>query len=54
MKHILTHLAVLLLVPVAALCAETTNAAERDADTNTLRLFIFAGQSNMVGLTLIA
>ena len=49
MKHILTLLAALLLAPVAALCAETSKAAERDADTKTLRVFIFAGQSNMVG-----
>src|SRR5512137_2952277 len=44
MKHIL--LAALLLAPVAALCAETSKA---DADTKTLRAFIFAGQSNMEG-----
>ena len=44
-----TLLAALLLAPMAALCAETTKAAEHDADTNTLRIFIFAGQSNMVG-----
>jgi hypothetical protein len=44
MKHIL--LAALLLAPVAALCAETSKA---DADTKTLRVFIFAGQSNMEG-----
>ena len=49
MKHILTLLAALLLAPVAALCAETSKAAEHDADTKTLRIFIFAGQSNMVG-----
>ena len=41
MKHILTLIAALLLVPSAARCA--------DADTKTLRIFIFAGQSNMVG-----
>ena len=49
MKHILTLLAVLLLVPVAALCAQTSPAVERDADTETVRVFIFTGQSNMVG-----
>ena len=49
MKYILTLVAALLLAPVAALCAETTKAAERDADTKTLRVFVFAGQSNMVG-----
>ena len=49
MKHLLTLLAVLLLAPAAALCAETTKAAESGADTKTLRVFIFAGQSNMVG-----
>ena len=41
MKHLLTLLAALLLVPLAARCA--------DADTKTLRVFIFTGQSNMVG-----
>ena len=41
MKHILALIAALLLVPVAARCA--------DADTRTLRVFIFAGQSNMEG-----
>lgn len=41
MKHILTLIAALLLAPVAARCA--------DADTRTLRVFIFAGQSNMEG-----
>ena len=44
MKHIrriLTLHAALLLIPLAARCA--------DADTKTLRVFIFAGQSNMVG-----
>jgi hypothetical protein len=47
MKHI--RLAALLLSPLAALCAETTKAAERNADPKTLRIFIFAGQSNMEG-----
>jgi len=41
MKHTLTLLAALLLAPLAAPCAET--------DTKTLRVFIFAGQSNMEG-----
>ncbi len=41
MKHLLTLIAVLLLAPLAARCA--------DADTRTLRVFIFAGQSNMEG-----
>ena len=41
MKHVVTLLAALLLVPLAARCA--------DADTKTLRIFIFAGQSNMEG-----
>ena len=41
MKYILTLLAVLLLAPLAACCA--------DADTKTVRVFIFAGQSNMEG-----
>jgi len=41
MKHTLNFLAALLLAPLAACSA--------DADTKTLRVFIFAGQSNMVG-----
>lgn len=41
MKPLLTLLAALLLAPAAARCA--------DADTKTLRVFIFAGQSNMEG-----
>ena len=41
MKRLLVILASLLLVPLAARCA--------DADKKTLRVFIFAGQSNMVG-----
>ena len=44
MKHI--FLSVLLLVPLAVSCAENSKA---DADTKTLRVFIFAGQSNMEG-----
>ncbi len=39
----------MLLVLVASLFTEVSQAAERDADTETLRVFIFAGQSNMVG-----
>jgi hypothetical protein len=49
MKHILTLLAALLLAPATAFCAGIANAAERDIDTKTLRVFIFAGQSNMEG-----
>ena len=45
MKALLTLLASLFLAP-AAPGAETTKA---DSDTKTLRVFIFAGQSNMVG-----
>ncbi len=41
MKHILTLLAALLLAPLVA--------SGEDTDTKTLRVFIFAGQSNMVG-----
>ena len=41
MKHILTLITALLLAPFAARCADT--------DTTTLRVFIFAGQSNMEG-----
>ena len=46
MKTILALLAVLLLAPGTAQSADTTKA---DTDTNTLRVFIFAGQSNMEG-----
>jgi Carbohydrate esterase, sialic acid-specific acetylesterase len=46
MKHILTFLAGLFLAPAAAQCAETTIGA---TDTTTVRVFIFAGQSNMEG-----
>lgn len=46
MKVILTLLAAMLLIPSSGRCAEISKA---DADTNTLRVFIFAGQSNMVG-----
>ena len=45
MKRILTFFAALLLAP-AAPGAGITKA---DSDTKTLRVFIFAGQSNMVG-----
>jgi len=45
----LALLTALLLVPAATFCVETSKAAEHDADANTLRIFIFAGQSNMVG-----
>ncbi len=41
MKQLLTLLAALLQIPLAARCADT--------DTKTLRVFIFAGQSNMEG-----
>ena len=41
MKHLLTLLAAVLLIPRAIHCA--------DDDIQTLRVFIFAGQSNMVG-----
>ena len=46
MKHITTLLAALLLVQLAAQCA---NPSKADPDTRTLRVFIFAGQSNMEG-----
>ena len=42
-------LVALLLSRLAAIGAGATNAVENDADTRTLRIFIFAGQSNMVG-----
>ena len=44
-NHTMKFLAALLLVQATAWCAETNN----DADAQTLRVFIFAGQSNMVG-----
>ena len=47
MKHLL--LFALLLAQLVAIGAEGSKPAENDADTNTLRVFIFAGQSNMVG-----
>ena len=46
LKHITTLLAALLLVQLAAQCA---NPSKADPDTRTLRVFIFAGQSNMEG-----
>ena len=49
MQYILKLVAVLLLVPAATLGTEISQRVERDADTETLRVFIFAGQSNMVG-----
>ena len=39
----------LLLSWSIAVFAQTPKAAERDADTKTLHVFIFAGQSNMEG-----
>ena len=39
----------LFLVLLASPDIESSRAAERDEDTETLRVFIFAGQSNMVG-----
>jgi len=49
MKPIFTFFTFLLLVPVTALCCDVSQAVERDVDTETVRVFIFAGQSNMVG-----
>ena len=49
MKTKLTLVVALLLVRAAGLCAETSQVEEHDADTKTVRVFIFAGQSNMVG-----
>lgn len=46
MKYTHKSLIGLLLVPVLAHCAEPPNAKD---DMKTLRVFIFAGQSNMVG-----
>lgn len=46
MKYAPLPLAVLLLAPMAAYSAGLPNP---NADTKTLRVFIFAGQSNMVG-----
>ncbi len=49
MKHIVTIFAVLLFVSVTTRCTKTSQAEERDAESEILRVFIFAGQSNMVG-----
>lgn len=49
MKTKMKLVAALLFVHFATFCAETSHAEERDTDTKTLRVFIFAGQSNMVG-----
>jgi hypothetical protein len=49
MQYKLTLLAVLLLFPIATNLARSSRADERDDETKTLRVFIFAGQSNMVG-----
>jgi hypothetical protein len=51
MKLKLKLVVALLLVSVTGLCGEASQADEpdADADTETLRVFIFAGQSNMVG-----
>jgi hypothetical protein len=46
---LLACLTALFLAPTASLCAEKSKTAEHDTDTNTVRVFIFAGQSNMVG-----
>ena len=46
MKHLLRLFATLLLAPVVANAADSQKG---DTDTRTLRVFIFAGQSNMVG-----
>jgi hypothetical protein len=49
MKQTLTLLAALALTTAGGPSAEPANPAERDSDGKTLRIFIFAGQSNMVG-----
>jgi hypothetical protein len=49
MKYIFALLLALMVAPGEAPCAEAPKAAGRDADTRTVRVFIFAGQSNMVG-----
>jgi len=49
LKSKITILIVLLLVLVPSHWVETSIAKEHDADTTTMRVFIFAGQSNMVG-----
>ncbi len=49
MKHTHPFIITLLLASLAALCPATSKAAESEADSKTLRVFIFAGQSNMVG-----
>ncbi|RLS58200.1 MAG: hypothetical protein DWH91_02775 [Planctomycetota bacterium] len=49
MKITCALVCILLWAPVAAFAADTPRTDERDTDTKTLRVFIFAGQSNMVG-----
>ena len=49
MKTNSTLLSFLFLVLLASPDIESLRAAQRDDDTKTLRVFIFAGQSNMVG-----
>lgn len=44
-----TWVVALLLAPIANLGASVSQAEEPMADTETVRVFIFAGQSNMVG-----
>ena len=46
MKYRFELLAVLLLVPAASLGNEISQKVDRDSDSETLRVFIFAGQSN--------
>jgi len=49
MKHTHPLIITLLLASLAAVCPAISKAAESEADSKTLRVFIFAGQSNMVG-----
>ena len=50
MKHLLALLAVLILAPMELLSAAPQQAEqETDAEKKTVRVFIFAGQSNMEG-----
>ncbi len=48
-KSMLPFVTALLIYPMAWLHAASPQVENADADTNTVRVFIFAGQSNMVG-----
>jgi len=49
MNYIIKLLAALLLTQVGVRCTQSSNGTEHNAEGTALRVFIFAGQSNMVG-----